>query len=93
LALAIVGKAPVAEGIGVIRVEPDGLVEVRNGAVKLTLVIVSLPPVGEGFDVIRVEPYGFAVFLNGAVVLALATVTPRLRNATAKFWLSRMAWS
>jgi hypothetical protein len=37
------------EGLGVIRVEPDGLVEVLNGAVELALATVSIAPVREVF--------------------------------------------
>jgi hypothetical protein len=37
-------NAPVVERYGVIRVEPDGLVEVLNGAVVLALIIVGIAP-------------------------------------------------
>jgi hypothetical protein len=33
------GEATVVEGIGVIRIEPDGLIEVLNGAIVLVFLI------------------------------------------------------
>jgi hypothetical protein len=48
LALVIIDIAPVVEGFGEIRVEPDGLVVVLNGAVGLALVIIGKAPVVEG---------------------------------------------
>jgi hypothetical protein len=45
--------APVAQGVGVIRVEPDRLIEVLNGSVVLALASVGGPPVAEGEGVIR----------------------------------------
>jgi hypothetical protein len=48
LALVSVGIAPAVEGKRVIRVEPDGLVEVLNGAVVLALAKVGIAPVVEG---------------------------------------------
>jgi len=59
---------------GVIRVEPDGLVVVLNGAVELALGSVGEAPAVEGSGVIRVEPDGLVEVLNGAVGLALGSV-------------------
>ena len=55
MVLASVGEGPVAEGLGVIRVEPDGLVVVRNGAVVSALVVIGTAPVVEGFGVVRLD--------------------------------------
>jgi hypothetical protein len=74
LALVIVGIAPVVERLGVIGVEPDGLVVVPNGAVGLALVIVGIAPVVERLGVIGVEPDGLVEVLNGTVGLALTIV-------------------
>jgi len=69
-------KASDGVGFGVIRVEPDGLVEVLNGAVGLALFKVVEAPDDEGRGEIRVElePDGLVEVLNGAIVLALAIV-------------------
>jgi hypothetical protein len=61
--------------LGVIRVEPDSVVVVLNGAVVLTLAtVVNITPAEEGIGSIRVEPNGLVVVRNGAVVLADAGV-------------------
>jgi hypothetical protein len=49
VALASVGGAPDVEGVGIIRVEPNGLVEVLNGAVELGLESVGTAPGEEGY--------------------------------------------
>jgi hypothetical protein len=54
LALVSVGGAPVGEGLAVIRVEPDGLVDILDGTVVLALAIVGAAPRVEGLGEIRV---------------------------------------
>ena len=61
----------------VIRVELDGLIVVRDGAIEVLLEIVGYAAVVEGQGEIRVEPDGLVVVCNGAVGRAHGTV----RNA------------
>jgi hypothetical protein len=70
LALVIVGVATFIEGLGEIRVKPDGPVEVRNGAVVLALVIVDIAPVVERQGEIRVKLDGLVEVRYGAVGFA-----------------------
>jgi len=55
-------------------IEPDGLVEILNGAVGLAHASVGQAPVVEGIGAIRVDPDGLVEVLNGAVGLAHASV-------------------
>src|SRR4029077_18804430 len=59
---------------GEIRVEPDCLVEVPDGAVVLALVSIGGAPAVEGDRVIRVELDRLIVVPDGVVVLALVAV-------------------
>ena len=58
----------------VIRVELDGLVEVRDSAVEVLLEIVGDASVIDGQGEIRIEPDGLVVVRNGTVGFALGTV-------------------
>ena len=73
VAFGLLSEVPVAQGVGLIRVDPEGLVVVLNCAVILAFGTVSAAPVVEGTVVIRVEP-DLVQVLNGTVVLVLANV-------------------
>src|SRR5262249_4347911 len=61
-------------GFGVLRVEPDGLVVIRDSLVELPLLVVGDSPVVEGEGVLGVEADGLRVIGDGLVVLPLVGV-------------------
>jgi hypothetical protein len=77
-------EPPVLIGMDVVRVELDGLVVVRDGAIEVLLEIVGYAPVVEGQGEIRVEPDGLVVVCNGAVGRALVCRTLRKSVASSR---------
>ena len=80
-----VGEAPVVIGLGVLRVEPDGLGEVGNRLVVFALLPVGEAPVAIRLGIFRVQPDGLGVVGNRLVVFALLPVgKPRLQYAVGE---------
>jgi hypothetical protein len=78
--------AAIVEELGVIRVEPNGLIVVLNGTVGSALGIVGVAPAVADLRVIQVEPYLPVEISNGAIVgLAGMDVAARLRKALGRF--------
>src|ERR1039458_1349422 len=63
VALVAAWNAPVDEGVGIVRVEPDGLVVILQRALHVPFGGARKAPVVEGSGIVRLEPDGFAVSL------------------------------
>jgi len=75
-------------GHGIVRVERNGLGEVRDGAVEFALLLVGEAPAVVGDGIIRVERDGLAgvgdgtVIVFGLVLVAVGLLGPCLCAAT-----------
>ena len=86
-------NAQVVVGLGVLRVEFDGLPVAGDGLVQLALVRSAMPRLLWADGELRVEFDGLPVAGDGLVQLALATsALPRLSWAMANFGSSSMAF-
>ena len=70
------GEAAIVESDGVVRVEPDCLAVVGEGALKIALGSVRATSIEIGQRVFRLQPDRLAVVGNGAVEIALGAVDP-----------------
>ena len=59
------------QGIGIVRVEPKGTIEVGQGFVEFFLFCEGRAPVGEGSGVVWIEPDGFGKLCNCRIVRLL----------------------
>ena len=70
------------------RVEPDRLVVIGDGAVVLAFGSVGVAAVAEGCGVVRIEPDRLVVVLDGAVELALVVVSDAaVVEGRGRFWI------
>ena len=66
-----IGIAPVAVGLGQLRVEANGLREVKNGGVEIALATVGIAPIVIGLGRLRCRMDGLREVGNGHVEIAL----------------------
>jgi hypothetical protein len=74
LALVLVSRCAVGKSVGVVRPEPDCLVEVFDGEIVCTLFLVNHAAVVVGPKVVGIELDRLVVVLDGAIVLTLCHV-------------------
>jgi hypothetical protein len=74
---ALLREAAAGEHAGVLRIKPDGLVIMRDGAIVVALPGVDDTAVVEDVCNFRIERYGFVEIRNGAVVVAFIEVEGR----------------
>ena len=65
------GQAAIVVGESEFRIEPDGLVEILNGAVVVALLVIGKAAVVVGDRELGIELDGLVEILNGAVEVAL----------------------
>jgi hypothetical protein len=51
-------NAPIVEGVGMVRLEPDGLGVILQRAVQIAFSAARIAPVAEGGGMVRLEPEG-----------------------------------
>jgi hypothetical protein len=62
------------QGRGRLRIEPDRLIVIRDGAVEVAFGAVRDGAIDEGRGILRIDPNGHIVICNGTVVVAFGAV-------------------
>ena len=69
--------APVVEGDGIVRLEPDRLVEILQRALYVAFVAPRNAPVVEGVGIVRLEPDRLVEILQRALYVAFGRAAQR----------------
>jgi hypothetical protein len=93
LAFGIIGVAAVVERIGVVRIKPDRLIIILDGAVVFAFGLIGDAAVIERIDVVRIKPDCLVEIRDRAVGLALGAIggAAIVERGCMFFGLSRIA--